>query len=408
MTRIPTRLNNLSAVALVAGCLGIGVVVPLLLGAGSEDSAHTADHRQTIRSMSAAERRALEENYEEFRALSEAEREQYRRLHADLEQDPALKTVLGEYSTWLRTLSPWQRQELQSETDWSKRLELVRRIRDEQRNALESRRNEDRGRRPSLRAMAWPAILRGFPKLEPRDLAAVMKVIHESLPQTPELDQQVQSAGKSASVRYVRILTAAIRHALEQSGSSESSLDWPDRPLRNRLLEAISDQDDKRRLDEFRQTNELLRQSDPDGSRLLLAMIMHGIDSLWWEQAWQVELSQDDIRRTLVTLEPATQADIQSKPKLFRDRHIKWHYVVDQRRTFWRQEAQGLVEQFERMLPPPPPGTGFGPRPGFGRPGPGPRPDGREFRDRNESRDGEARGSGAGRDEGRAPAEGRR
>ncbi|HUG89398.1 MAG TPA: hypothetical protein VML55_01105 [Planctomycetaceae bacterium] len=395
MTRNRTRINSLW---LAAAGGAVVVVVPLLLGADGDDSSRLAANRRQIADMSAAERARLEQQYSEFRALPEAERDKLRRLHAELEADSGLQQVLDDYSRWLRTLSPWQRQELQREDDWSRRLEIVRQFREEQRAAQSRRSSEDRERFewlwPMVRMSLWP----NFPALTSgpasradgstirRDLAPAMKIIEESLPQTARLDQQLRTAGEGTASRYVRVLTAALNHAGEQAGSSDSQfdwsrIDWPDPLLMDRILGSFSERD-RKRFEDYRDLNEFVRSIDPDGKRLLLAVLANEIDRLSWAEVRELEPGQDDIHRLLIGLEPRRKAEIDFSPASERRRRVKSLYHRELRGEFWKEagELVGLLKKIMPMLPGPPGGRDFrqrgpggpgGPSQGDGRRGPG-------------------------------------
>ena len=335
--------------------LAVLASVPLLVGAGADNPAQLAENRQRIAGMSPYERAELEENYAKFRELPEAEREQYRRLHAELAGNSQLREILGDYQNWLRTLTPYQRLELRAETDWARRLEIVRRFRQEQQSEQQRRRLEEQ--RPSMRPFVW---FHGLPRLEPDDLAAVMRVIQQSLPDS-SIEQQVQ--GTSKPVRYVRILTASLKQAIEQQNTSPSNLQWPDPRTMDRILEAISDDRDRDRFEELHTGNDYVRQTDPDGGRLMLAMIMHSIDSLWWFGTRDFEVTDDDVSRILNQLPEPTRTEIQFESRTVRERRIRWELLTERRREFRQQESQELIGIFEEFWPPP---ADFGPGPGPG------------------------------------------
>lgn len=82
------------------------------------------------------ERDRLNRNIAEFRKLSDAEKEHFRKLHRELKADAAsggnLATLLQTYSVWVQTLTPTQRDELQKESNLSHRFALVRKFKEEQ------------------------------------------------------------------------------------------------------------------------------------------------------------------------------------------------------------------------------------------------------------------------------------
>ena len=89
-------------------------------------------NRRRIEEMSASQRLQLERNWQRYQAMTEAQRQVYRNLHNGIVAEPRLNDVMREYCKWLDTLSPWQRKELQQETNVRRRVEMVKEMRAEQ------------------------------------------------------------------------------------------------------------------------------------------------------------------------------------------------------------------------------------------------------------------------------------
>ncbi|MGE0375048.1 MAG: hypothetical protein AB7I48_26310 [Planctomycetaceae bacterium] len=131
--------------------------------------------RRRIESMTQAERERLHRNFEQFRSLSEADREKYRAVHADLEADRRDRhgraaAALDTYTHWLQTIPVYERDALRNEQDAAAKIRLVREVLDRQR----SDRMELRMGSP-LENRFGP-----IPTLSPQDLANVLAVFHES------------------------------------------------------------------------------------------------------------------------------------------------------------------------------------------------------------------------------------
>jgi hypothetical protein len=94
----------------MAGAIAAG---PLVLGRGNPalEPAHAE-----IAHMSEVERNALARKYDQYRALTEEQRTSLRSLHQQLEADRAsgarYLSTMNDYCDWLKTIDPWQQNEL--------------------------------------------------------------------------------------------------------------------------------------------------------------------------------------------------------------------------------------------------------------------------------------------------------
>jgi hypothetical protein len=107
----------------IAGTLA---VAPLVLGRGSPKLSHARD---AISAMSDVERKVLKRKYEQYRALTESQRDELRQLHQQLEQDrakgPRYLEAMRLYCDWLKTIDAWQQDEL---AHISQPLEKIQRV----------------------------------------------------------------------------------------------------------------------------------------------------------------------------------------------------------------------------------------------------------------------------------------
>lgn len=92
---------------------GTLAVAPLVLGRGNPALTNSRD---AISAMSDVERKELKRQYEQYRALTEAQRDELRQLHMQLEQDrlkgPRYLETMEHYCNWLKTIDAWQQDEL--------------------------------------------------------------------------------------------------------------------------------------------------------------------------------------------------------------------------------------------------------------------------------------------------------
>jgi hypothetical protein len=190
---------NRSHLLLLAGCLIILPVIPLLLGAGGDERSQQQSNRREVEKMTPAQRARLDRNFRAFWNMTDQQRKKYRDMHRRLHEAPdgaALRGTMAKYQAWLETLSPFQREELRQTSGIANRIELVRRFKAEQ---------------------SSPAPLsKEDPRLSREDLAAMMQVIarklklpQKELDSMPELKQNLHILAslmreKKGEVRYRR------------------------------------------------------------------------------------------------------------------------------------------------------------------------------------------------------------
>ena len=100
----------------------------VLLGASGADENQEAANRKKIEAMTPAERAQLKRNYEKFQKLSDAEKQRYREIHRATHNQPELNRVMRSYCNWVKTLSPWEQEDLRNATP-EERIELIRKFR---------------------------------------------------------------------------------------------------------------------------------------------------------------------------------------------------------------------------------------------------------------------------------------
>ena len=117
-----SRIKSLSRRAwLLIACAVSVIAAPIISWALQRDPEMQKRYEQ-IAKMTESERTRLEYQYEEFRSLSEAEREQYRQLHAQLTGERNdLQPTLDAYTAFLRTLNPVDRADAPRQPDHYRR-----------------------------------------------------------------------------------------------------------------------------------------------------------------------------------------------------------------------------------------------------------------------------------------------
>jgi hypothetical protein len=213
------KRNNLNRCGLLlGGCLFVPVLVALLLGAGNggNEGSRLAQHRQEIEQMTPAQRAQLDRNYRAFLEMSPELQQRYRELHLQLqaaENAEALRITLDRYRNWLKTLSPFQRDDLRAITDLDERVDRVRELKAEQASP-EPLSDED-------------------PRLSREDLAAMINAIADDLSiASAELD------GKSEWQRSMFVLNSLAESKRDQLRFRDWSSMFDDR-LMSKMITAL-------------------------------------------------------------------------------------------------------------------------------------------------------------------------
>ena len=253
--------------------------LPVLLGAGELGRREYKAQRKRIAEMTASERKRLQHKYKAFEKLSEKDRQRYVALDRELEKDPKLRRILKAYQQWLRTISPWQQDELRKESIPDKRVALVREFKRQQ---AEKRQQEQKRRSRPRWSSRFTRQTARMPKLDSADLAAVMKVVEENLPSPlGTLAEPLTSAQ-----RYLRVLTAAVK---QQAGQDRPDrMQWPENDLSEKMIAAISDE---RKQNRFREMN------DPKRRRRMLARVVKMSVFAEWRDVEQREPTREELEK---------------------------------------------------------------------------------------------------------------
>jgi hypothetical protein len=224
--------------------MAVAGVATLLLAADEVSRDDLKARRARIEKMSPLEREVLHKKFDRFTALSPEQQQSCRDIHRAVEEDHSgreLRNVVSNYSAWLRTLSPWQRQKIRDEADPQKRLALVREIKADQELATERRAPDDRtGGRRSDQEPSRPGRWNRFWRLGTDDLQRVVDVVEESVPFSQEERDQFAKLERPAH-RHVHIMLAAIQRAFGDDVEA-ARRSWPNDALMNEMADAIHDE----------------------------------------------------------------------------------------------------------------------------------------------------------------------
>ena len=335
-------------------CLGsIGV---FRSGTGWAADAKTLDERfRQVEKMSKLERDRLQRNLAEFKKLTPEQQAHYRDLHSKVEQSTGhLSSLLQEYSAWLTTLTPSQRDELSRTTDPAQKLAFVRQFK----NAQEYRPEPSPADVPEAPAVDLPMVVQQMnrrfgPPLKGPELAAVMNVISKDL---HGVDRK-KPEGETTLKYYRELLKSS------SESSPEGPRNWPSGDLQQKL-ELVPG------------VKEHLKKRPEKGREALIRLIVGSLMNLAFEEFKPSIPGEQDRTDVFNKLSPEEQE------KITRLRPEEGKWMLDRRFYMQRGDDAPLrMHEFRRQidqllkelgLPPiqPPPFGGDGFRPGAGPGGP--------------------------------------
>ena len=315
-------------------------VLPLTLGADPADRAVIEQNRERIERMTAAERSRLEYLFEKYEQLGDAERERLRALHAAIGKDSQaggdLRATMEQYRAWLKSLAPWQRDELRNAPDSDARLKLVRKFKDEQEQRQLARSViSPEPRQPGERPWMLPG------RVAPEELDAMIAVLQERTALAADAAAEIEALPPAH--RHLRVLTAVLGAAAARPGASSRWLDEPTvealaavmtSPRLQSLLEG-TDQADRRRF--FVGT-------------LLISGVMREAET----ELDRRRPSDDQLEELFLQLDPEQQVEISKLPREAGKRRLTYLYFQNSRDPFARDVGelrQTLDQLFRRDGP---------------------------------------------------------
>ena len=200
--------------------------------ARAADPKPLSDGFRQIEQMSDLERGHLQRNLAEFKKLTPEQQAHYRDLHQKLEENKStggpLSSLLQEYSAWLTTLTPSQRDDLNKETDPAKKLALVRQFKHAQEYRPEASPAETHEAPVVDVPMIRQIMSRHGPPLKATELATVMKVISKDL---YGVDRK-----KPEGVPPLKYYRELLKSSIEKSPDGPHN--WPSADLQQKLEQA--------------------------------------------------------------------------------------------------------------------------------------------------------------------------
>ncbi|QDU00264.1 hypothetical protein [Gimesia aquarii] len=270
---------------------GIGTVicVMVLLGASGQNEDQETENRKKIEAMTPAERAQLKRNYEKFQKLSAKEKQRFRELHSATRSQPELNRVMRSYCDWVKTLTPWEQEELRNAKDKSQRLELIRKFRS--RHSRSSRHSNALKYSEMLNILGIrdPRYRYFLSSPPPPDLfKRVIDIIEQSLPapvKYPKPKDQLSDFERSLAVLQSGVKSKGNKH-------KEQKTYWPSPEVVEEVYDLIQGKNDS--FLELRGPRELKSFAKKAQPRAIVTIFL--IRGLMGELATSVQLKVDELK----------------------------------------------------------------------------------------------------------------
>jgi len=314
----PSKRGSLALAGLV--CL---LSFPLALGAVPMDSQERATRRQHIAAMSSTERARLERNLHTFLQLSRDQRARYVELHQFIASDAHRNDVLHAYLDWLKTLSPWQRDELRNTANPKERMQRVREFLEEQQQASDQ---DDRlfpATGPFSKSLARPTA---------KDSSAMIQILEESL-DVPLRDRRVLES-LDGFERHLMVVELAIRQLLNIPRARRP--EWLEPQLCDKMIDAIASEPLR---------NVLRRRLTPEQQRrAVMGVVLQGLFNEWKAEVQKHQPDERALKEFFMNLPGEPRDEIMRlPPKEARER------LVDQYNATYQTHLNDLGERIRRM-----------------------------------------------------------
>jgi len=320
-----------------AGGFLLLAALPVLLGAGDDGRTTFDARRKQIEGMNVNERAQLERRYKMFVNLPESKRETYRQLRRQIEEDSELggrlEDVMHRYHDWLKTLSPWQRDEIINESNLKARIDLIRNFKQHRGRELQMLPPGSLGTGSGFNRLA-----NSGPSLSPRDLAAVVRVLERQVRIPPDRRKQFESL--EPRKRHLSVLIASIRQSRDWQRSGR--VRWPGEQLLTEMIAAISDSGMREQLNAIER---------PDQRRTILStMIVKAFFAEWHQELEKRMPNEEEVGKFFVALDRRQQDEIMSLPLNEQKRRLTWMYLSQHGDQVFN-ELNELRRTLQRVFP---------------------------------------------------------
>ena len=322
-------------------------VVPLLFAADGEDVGEDSVAMR-IEDMTPLERDRLRKNFDKYREMSKSKRRRYRSLHRELEQAndrDKLESVMENYYGWLlNDISRAQSEKLRQARDTATKLALVREFRDAQKNSPVGA-SERENMHAALRVLKmrhsngldkW--MLRSHRHLKHDDYLAIVGIIENSLPLTPEESKELEPM--TGARRHLRVINFALKERLPHT--ADRPYGWPSEELAQQIVDVISS---PRRRAWLRR--ELTQRRNPMN---LVRMLLPGVIAEWLHDVKDSEPSEEELDTVEKSLEDDQRVRLSQKSPEHRRRALRLFYYMGHHDPGFANDFAELWDQI-RQLP---------------------------------------------------------
>ena len=228
----------LRAMSVGAGTL---VCVMVLLGASGQNENGEGANRKKIESMTPSERAQLKRNYEKYQKLSAQDKQRFHEIHAATRKQPELNQVMRAYCDWVKTLSPWEQEDLRNAKNSQERMELIRKFRSQEN---QGNRRGSRSDYEILRILEInfrdPRMMFLRFKSPPSDLyKEVIGIIERSLPRSVEYPRPKDALSEFERSLAVLKTMSELKNRKLQEGKNGS--DWPPLEVMKSIYELLGE-----------------------------------------------------------------------------------------------------------------------------------------------------------------------
>ncbi len=357
-SQVSGRKSELWSLLLRAAGLACGllVCVMVLVGAADSENESEQENRKKIEAMTPAERAQLKRNYEKFQKLSPEEQQRLRKLHEATRSQPELNRVMHAYDEWVKTLSPWEQEDLRKAETTQERMELIRKYRSRQ--ASPDRRRSGRNlyelakimdldlRRPPLAFIFWGQ------HSDPEKFQEVIGIIERSLPVPVEYPQSKQKLSEFA--RSLAVLQTAVRFKKQDEDKNGSA--WPPPETVDQIFELLDDKKNPLRENEdARGFRGKLRSADPDRKRMMVTFFLAKglVQQLMMSVKQELDTIQppeDKLQQFFESLDSKSKDHLMRYPPDEMQEKLKYRYLQTQLPEKVRQSIHQRSREVQQLI----------------------------------------------------------
>ncbi len=347
--------SDLWSLALRAAGLagGLLVCVMVLLGATEPENESEQENRKKIEAMTPAERAQLKRNYEKFQKLSPAEQQRLRTLHEATRSQPELNRVMHAYDAWVKTLSPWEQEDLRKADTTRERMELIRKFRSQQqepdrrrsgRNFIELAKIMDLDfREPPL----W--FYFRIPSPPPETYQQAIRIIEQSLPEPVKYPKP--KAELTELTQSLLVLQTAVRFKKENADRNGSA--WPPPETVDQVFQVLDDKKFPQR--DFGESRGFGKIRPGDRKRAMVTFLLAKglVNQLMMSVRKELDAihpPEDKLQQFFETLDTKSKDHLMRYPPDEMQEKLKYRYLQSQLPEKVRQSIRQRSHEVQKLI----------------------------------------------------------